>query len=75
MLKTWKLTEEGTYIDDEKINEVSLGRYSLNASDYISVRIGIKDDAEKKGGINLFGDSFGDYAHGVRMAIYYEDGK
>ena len=75
MLKTWKLTGEGTYIDEEKINDIPLNGYSINAADYISVRIGIKDTAEKKGGINLFGDSFGDFAQGVRMAIYYEDGK
>ena len=74
LLKTWKLTEEGTYIDDEKISAVPLHRFSLNASDYISVRVGIKEDAKHKGGVNLFGDSFGDYAQGIRMALYYEPG-
>lgn len=75
ILKTWKLTEDGTYIDDLKISEMPLGSYSLNASDYISVRIGIKENAKKKGGINLFGEGFGDFAQGIRMAIYYEDGR
>ncbi len=75
ILKTWKLTEDGTYIDDLKISEMPLGSYSLNASDYISVRIGIKENATEKGGINLFGEGFGDFAQGIRMAIYYEDGR
>lgn len=73
LLKTWKISGDGTYLDDEKLSEVTLQEYHLNESDYISVRIGIKENAVHKGGINLFGDGFGDYAQGIRMAIFYED--
>ena len=73
LLKTWKLTETGTWLEEEKLSDFSLHEYRLNESDYISVRVGIKEDAKNKGGINLFGDGFGDYAQGIRMAIYYED--
>jgi len=73
LLKTWILSENGTYLDEEKLSNVSIREYCLNESEYISVRIGIKDDAEHKGGVNLFGDDFGDYAQGIRMAIYYEE--
>ena len=73
LLKTWVLAENGTYLDEEKLSDVTLNDYRLNESDYISVRIGIKEDAMHKGGINLFGDGFGDYAQGIRMAIYYEE--
>ncbi len=73
LLKTWKLAEDGTYIDEQKISETPLHQYSLNESDYISVRIGVKEDAVHKGGINLFGEGFGDYAQGIRMALYYEE--
>ena len=72
-MKTWILAENGTYLDAEKLSEVSIKEYYLNESDYISVRIGIKENAIHKGGINLFGDGFGDYAQGIRMAIYYEE--
>ena len=73
LLKTWKISDEGTYLDEEKLSEVPLKEYRLNESDYISVRIGIKENATHKGGINLFGDGFGDHAQGIRMAIFYED--
>ncbi len=73
LLKTWKLSEEGTYLDEEKLSDVPLKEYHLNESDYISVRIGVKEDAKNQGGINLFGDGFGDSAQGIRMAIYYEE--
>ncbi|MGN0506542.1 MAG: ArsR/SmtB family transcription factor [Lachnospiraceae bacterium] len=72
LLKTWKITEDGTYIDNEKVSDVPLEEFRLNEKDYISVRIGIKETAKHKGGVNLFGEGFGDYAQGIRMAVYYE---
>ena len=73
MLKTWILAENGTYLEEEKLSDVTIKEYHLNESDFISVRIGIKEDAVHVGGINLFGDGFGDYAQSLRMAIYYEE--
>lgn len=73
MLKTWSLKEDGTYIDGERVSQTPLSAYRLNEKEYISVRIGIKENAEHIGGINLFGEGFGDYAQGIRMAIYYEE--
>lgn len=72
LLKTWKISEEGTFIDGEKISETPLSEFHLNEKDYISVKIGIKENAGHVGGINLFGEGFGDYAQGIRMAVYYE---
>lgn len=72
LLKTWKITEDGVYIDDDKVSSVPLSEYRLNEREYISVRIGIKETAKHKGGVNLFGEGFGDYAQGIRMALYYE---
>lgn len=71
IFKTWALTEEGTFIDNKKVNEKTLYDYDLSGQDYISVRIGIKEDAVNQGGINLFGDCFGDYPQNIRMIIYY----
>jgi predicted transcriptional regulator len=68
-LKTWSLTEQGSYIDDTKTNDTSIKEYHLSENEYISVRIGIKEDAEHIGGVNLFGDCFGDYAQNIRMKI------
>lgn len=73
LLKTWSLKEDGTYIDGEKVSQTPLSAYRLNEKEYISVRIGIKENAEHIGGVNLFGEGFGDYAQGIRMAIYYEE--
>lgn len=59
MLKTWTIS--GAQIKD----------YQLSALPYIAVRIGIKEDAKHVGGINIFGEAFGDYAQDIVMKFYY----
>lgn len=71
VLKTWTLTENGTYIDDILVSNHVLTDYHLSENAFISVRIGIKEDAEHIGGINLFGDSFGDYAQDICMKFIF----
>lgn len=71
VLKTWSLREEGTFIDKELVKSTPITNYHLGDTEYISVRIGIKEDAMNIGGINLFGDCFGDYAQHIKMVIYY----
>lgn len=72
ILKTWKISEQGCYIDEEKTNNHMLKEFKLYKKDYISVRIGIKDDAVNKGGLNLFGEAFGDYAQNIVMKIVFD---
>lgn len=71
VLKTWRLTEEGTFIDDMPVNTLPLDKYQLALGAYISLRLGIKEDAVHKGGINLFGSSFGDYQQDIRMKLVF----
>lgn len=71
ILKTWRLTKTGTFIDDEKTSDVDLESFHLFDKEYISVRIGIKEDALHKGGLNLFGEGFGDYAQSIVMKVFY----
>lgn len=71
MLKSWTLTEQGTFIDEDKVNNRTISEYHLAENEFISVRIGIKEDADNIGGVNLFGCCFGDYAQDIRLKIYY----
>ncbi len=72
ILKTWIITQQGCYIDDVKTKEETLQEFALDQKDYISVRIGIKEDAKHKGGLNLFGEAFGDYAQNIVMKIVFQ---
>ncbi|MFV0344507.1 MAG: ArsR/SmtB family transcription factor [Anaerocolumna sp.] len=71
VLKTWKFNMEGSYLDDVKIFDTTIEEYQLAKNAFISVRIGIKEEANHIGGINLFGNSFGDYAQDIRMKIIF----
>ena len=70
-LKTWTLTEQGSFLDGDLMNNMSIKEYRLSENAYISVRIGIKEDAGHVGGVNLFGDCFGDYAQNIRMKFVF----
>ena len=39
---------------------------------YISLKIEIKDNAKHIGGINIFGEKYGDYPQGIVMNLTYE---
>lgn len=70
-LKTWYIDETGTYLDGEKVSPLGIREYHLAKGDYISVRIGIREDAEHIGGVNIFGSSFGDYPQELVMKLKY----
>ena len=72
MLKTWSFTPDGTFLDGEKISECTLKEYGLSENEYISVRIGIKEDAGHRGGLNLFGNCFGDYPQDIKLTLFYK---
>lgn len=71
ILKTWIFKPEGTFIDEEQVNKLPIEAYHLEANGFISVRLGIKEDAKHIGGINLFGSSFGDYHQDIRMKLIF----
>ena len=71
LLKTWRVNEEGAYIDEKKVAAVKIGDLKLSQNHYIQVRIGVKADAKNVGGINLFGERFGDYNQGITMRLDY----
>lgn len=72
MLETWSIAEDGTYLNNEKMTEHILEDFHLGNGNYISVRIGIKPDAENRGGMNIFGDCFGDYPQDIVLKLIYK---
>ena len=75
ILKTWSLREDGCFLDGVKVSDLTLKDFNIYDEDFISVKIGVADDAKHRGGMNLFGEGFGDYAQGIRMAIYKKHDK
>ena len=70
MLKTWKITREGTYVDGVKISPVSLKDLDVANHHSIRLRIGVKDSARHPGGVNIFGRGFGNYDQDIILRIH-----
>ena len=64
------ITEKGCAIDSLMVSSYSLSSLLENDAQSINFRIGVKPDARYPGGINLFGERFGDYDHGILMQVY-----
>jgi predicted transcriptional regulator len=71
-LKKWRVTNEGFFIDDERVSDITLDDVKLSEGDFISIKIGVKEDAENVGGMNIFGESFGDYKQNIMLRVDYK---
>ena len=71
VLKSWQVNGAGSYIDGIKISDVSMSDLAIDDYNYISVKIGIKEDAEYQGGLNLFGRYFGNYPQDLVLRLIY----
>ena len=70
-LKNWHIDETCTYLDGLQVSGRGIEAYTLAEGPYVSVRIGIKEDAEHVGGVNIFGNCFGDYPQDLVMRLKY----
>lgn len=72
LLKRWSVSKEGTFVDGVKISEVKIVDLGIKNHTSIKAKIGIKEDAENIGGVNIFGSSFGNYAQDIVMRLELE---
>ncbi len=71
LLKHFSVTDEGSFVDGEKISDVKLDDLKINEHHSIRVRLGVKENAEHMGGMNIFGRGFGDHDQGIILRAYY----
>lgn len=70
-LKTWHVDAQGCFLDNKRISEVTLESLALWEGDFLSLRIEAAPDAANAGGLNLFGERFGDYAQPIVLRVGY----
>ncbi len=70
-LKTWRVDHKGSYLDNMYISATTLHDLQLCVSDAITVRIEVPEDAENVGGMNLFGEQFGDFPQDIVLQVGY----
>jgi predicted transcriptional regulator len=70
LLKKVTVTKKGVYLDQTFLHSnVKFQDLKLYEDNNIRLDIGIEEDAEHCGGINLFGKNFGDYPHAIVMTV------
>ncbi|MDR3192858.1 MAG: helix-turn-helix domain-containing protein [Treponema sp.] len=67
-----EINDQGCFSDGRKTSDLDLERLQVTRGDYISFRIGVKEDAEYVGGINLFGERFGNYRQNIELVAKLE---
>jgi predicted transcriptional regulator len=68
-LKNWRINGDGSFIDGVRISDVTLDDLGIDAHRSIRLRIGVREDAEHPGGINIFGRGFGNYDQDIVLRI------
>jgi predicted transcriptional regulator len=75
LLKRWLVNIDGTCIDGRPLSKLTINDLGIAEQRVILVRLGVKDDALHVGGINLFGQSFGNYPQDLLLRLEYLPGK
>ena len=72
ILKTFSVRKNGSYLDGTLENpDINLDMLRLADYSYISLKISVPDIHENGGGVNLFGEKYGDHPQGIVMNLTY----
>lgn len=71
-LRTFEITDEGCYIDGVPVSKENIRTLGLPYNDYIKFKLEVKRDTQYCGGLNLFGEKFGDYPQNIVMEFYHD---
>ena len=69
--ETWRVDGEGSFLENIRVSDVHIQDLGLQDRGYIAISIGVSADAVHPGGMNLFGEGFGDYPQGIVLRIGY----
>lgn len=68
-LKSFRVNQNGTYIDGMLVSKVTLSDLNLEDHRSIRVKISVPDGTEHPGGINIFGKKFGNYDQDIVLRL------
>lgn len=69
-LTQWTLSRGGCYVNGARVSDSTLEEAQVTYRKPISIRIGIKPNAEHPGGFNLLGRGIGDYDQDILLRIF-----
>jgi len=68
-LKSFRVTNEGTFIDGIRVSDTKLADLALDEHRSIRVKISVPEGTEHPGGINVFGQRFGNYDQDIVLRL------
>jgi predicted transcriptional regulator len=69
LLKVWQVNGSGSYVDGLRVSDVTVAELAIRDQRHISVRVGVKENAQHIGGINIFGSRFGNYPQDLALRM------
>ncbi|PRX10688.1 UNVERIFIED_ORG: putative transcriptional regulator [Martelella mediterranea] len=69
MLKRFRVTATGAYVDGVRISDICLADLQLDRHHSIRLSISVREDARHPGGVNIFGRGFGNYDQDIILRI------
>jgi predicted transcriptional regulator len=73
LLSNWTVNAHGCFIDGAAVSNVKLEDLRLREHHSIKVRIGVKENADHMGGINIFGKGFGNYDQDILLCLFFKE--
>ena len=71
LLTTWAVDGEGTTLNGEPHATATLSDLTLDQQPFVKVRVGVRPDAVNCGGINIFGERFGNIEQGIVLKLEF----
>jgi predicted transcriptional regulator len=72
-LKSFRVNNQGTFVDGVKISPFALKDLELDTHHSIRLRIAVKPNAKHPGGLNIFGRGFGNYDQDIVLRLEVEE--
>jgi predicted transcriptional regulator len=70
LLKILRIDDTGSYMDGERISDITLSQLDLRQKQW-SFRIAVLENAVHPGGVTIFGAGFGNYDQDIIFRLYY----
>ncbi|MDO7908778.1 ArsR family transcriptional regulator [Paenibacillus sp. JX-17] len=72
LLKTIRMDHSGTYIDGNKMSEVTITDLKLTEP-FWTLRFSVEADANNVGGLTLYGSGFGNHDQDIVIRVYHDE--
>lgn len=72
-LKFLSIDAHGTYVDGIKRSDMQLDQLALTHDSTIKLRISAPETAKHRGGLTIYGRSFGNYDQDIRVRMHYKE--